>query len=236
MGLLKVSALLGALLFAFGACGIDVVDGVSIRTDTTLASDSETSLASDTNLYLQNSGGVEKRILLKLTLHTGEAGTDIGDALESTDPAAAYSKLSLAALGKLFGCEGKTLVASNLSSAILKLDTLNGSPPTVGTVSLQEVTEPWASGATWTYAHPFGNGRWSVPGGASSAIANSTNYINGIQFDLTTFFQQVINAGGRTFYGFLLKASGGTAEFRFQSSQSQSTAQRPRIEVNYSCN
>lgn len=236
-----IAAALAALFLASG-CAQEVTEVYPVETDTTISNATEVPQGESPMLTVRRDGGVEERILLKIPTKPKDFKDDLSEAFKGptslTGLLTFWATLPVAVLANIFSCPGRNLSASNLTQASLLLDVITPSAVSPGDLELIDLSESWWNTATWQTRHPFSaSGRWETPGGAGTVLGGSLagNQNGGALFDITGYFQNVISSNGKVYNGFMIRATNALLQQKFQSAQSSSSAQRPRIEATYTC-
>lgn len=239
---LKLIAVLSILVWIPG-CSETATIVVQIETDTYISSTDGSNHSEYTYLQVSQSSALEERAILKLPTGKSNESDHLTDCLNSELCSVFF--MPLAILVKLLtSCSEAVLQPSNLTSAILQLDTVDGVSPASGTFQIQLLNKPWWHSVSWSKAHPFSSGgAWTTPGGDVDTMTTFNTSCNGlssgscgageVKFEMTSYFQNLISNPNSNHYGFLVSMTGPTSATQLHSIQSANTALRPRLVATY---
>ena len=237
----SLSIIFGALLILL-SCGDDTVTQViKVRTDTYISSIDQSNHSNLNFLNLSKTSAKEERIILKIP--TTSSDDELDDCFDITKPCGIFLMPVSILVRILTSCQEAVMVPANLTSAILVLNTNDGSSISAGTLDLNLLTKPWWQSANWFMAHPFSiEGKWLSPGGDKDTSAvfdtNCSSLSSGscaageVKFELTNFFRSLISNANSKHYGILISPNTNISESSLYSVQANS-AFSPRIVATY---
>jgi len=228
------------------ACGQDTITQIiKVRVDTFISSISNNNNSELSFLTLSKSATREERVILRLPTNNQDDDDLFEDCFEHNLCTVFFMPLYV--LSRILtSCPDTALNAANLISAILVLNTNDGSSIADGTLELSLLAKPWWHTVNWNRAHPFSsNGKWSTPGGdinsSTTFEPNCTNLSDGscaageVKFELTDYFKTLIQNPDSTHYGILIYSNATLTSSKLYSAQANSEYS-PRIVATYNCN
>jgi hypothetical protein len=214
------------LALVLTACmeGQPAVDIIPVETDTWISTESTEDHATDGSLYVSLEGDREERALLKIP--TGKQSLEDEDRINEvlTTPLVGILLLPITMFyviheifESLFDCDTSAFDADDLTTATLSLGIADdGGQALGGLIQLEILSAPWWQGATWSRAHPFSSrGRWEEAGGdIDDEVAAIPATVNDglLEFDVTEYFRELIDADKPIHFGAVLRASGASLE------------------------
>lgn len=234
--------------FVVTSCGTQdgdtVTEVIKLRSDTYISSYSTKNHSEYNYLKLSNSSSKEDRILLRLPSNDNDEDF-FDDCFDDEANLCNVFFIPIAIVVKLLTTDCDALDASNLTSAILALDTKDGTDITAGSLDLNLLKKPWWYITDWKRAHPFSkDGKWKTPGGdistSRSFDTNCTNLSNGscaageVKFEMTDYFRYLL-ASKRKHYGLMISSNTDLSSTKLYSVQADSS-KSPRIIAQYTCN
>jgi hypothetical protein len=240
--------LLAGLIFAQG-CSSSVTLVSLVDTDTYISSTDSSNHSELPSLRVSNTpGGTEERALLKLPTGQEDPNYNLSQIFGNLSDPVTWPLLPFVIVfdifASFFNCTGQTLAPLNLQSAYLVLNVgSNAGGAALSELSLQTLSKPWWQTVSWTQAFPFsGKGAWAQAGGdldsTFTPIAGSTPDSGvTVQFDVTSYFRQLLQNQTQPHYGFLIRSAGGASltPIVLNSVQFGNSSVQPRLVSQYNC-
>jgi hypothetical protein len=236
---------LGAAALLAAGCGSTLTQIDYVETDTYISSADDGNHSELPQLRVSNTGGIEERGLLKLPTGARDPDRNIDQIFDNlSDPVTwplAPFLIVADIFASFFNCTSTPLTSANLVSSYLVIDVADNSQgAALAGLTIQHLSKPWWQTVTWTRAFPFADssGKWSSAGGdLDSTFMPITATVSGstIQFDVTSYFKQLLDNSSLAHYGFALRSATSMPAVSFESVQFDTQSRRPRLVSTYNC-
>lgn len=241
MELLRKTTAAALTLALLCSCGpvSSVTEVIPLDTDTYISSSDPSNHVELDHLDISKSGALEERIITKLPTTDQDSESVVEQTLD--DFFVTLFFFPLAIISDLLQCDAQITQPQNLTSAYLVFD-VNTNPQGAldGLIQLRTLSKPWWQTVNWVRAQPFsGRGVWATPGGdvdpSFLPVQAQSTGTDSIQFDITHYFQNLIEANGTAaHYGFLLESTGTSLlPVTLHSTQYEEIDARPRLVSTY---
>lgn len=216
---------------------------IKLKTDTYISNQDSSNHSGGTSLKVSNSGGVEERVVLKLPTGNNDDNYNLDQCLNNLFCTVFFMPLVLL-VKILTTCSDATLQPANLTSAVLALDTVDGSSPGSGTIVPELLSRGWYQTVNWTKAHPFSSsGNWLTPGGDldfsrtfnpnCTSLSSGTCAAGEVKFEMTDYFKSLITTPNSNHFGFILRGVSTLNRVELHSVQTATSSKAPRIIATY---
>jgi len=244
MEILKKITSLIFILFLVVSCGEETItQTIKVRTDSYISSADNSNHSDLTYLNLSRSASVEERILLKVPTTKDDDDDLLDDCFDIEKTCGIFFMPISILVSILTTCSDAILQPANLTSAILILNTNDGSSIGAGNLSINLVAKPWWQSVSWLSAHPFSDkGLWSSPGGDLDTSVSFNNNCVGlssgscgageVKFEMTNYFQSLISNTNTTHYGVVIYPNTNISKSSLYSVQANDSLS-PRIVATY---
>lgn len=226
------------------SCGEETItQTIKVRTDSFISS-ADNSNHSDLNyLNISRSASLEERVLLKVPTTKDDDDDVLDDCLDIEKTCGLFFMPISILVSILTTCSDAILQPANLTSAILVLNTNDGSSIGAGNLSMNLVAKPWWQTVNWLSAHPFSDkGLWNSPGGDLDTSVSFNTNCNGlssgscaageVKFEMTNYFRTLISNENTSHYGVVIYPSTNIARSSLYSVQANDSLS-PRIVATY---
>ena len=244
MEILKKYFSLLLVLILITACGEETITQIiKVRTDSFISSVDDSNHSELNYLNISKSASLEERILLKVPTTKDDDDDAIDDCLDLDNICSIFLMPVAILVNILTTCSDAVLQPANLTSAILVLNTNDGSSIPAGNLAINLIAKPWWQSVNWLAAHPFSDtGLWNSPGGdkdTSVTFANNCNSLSSgscaageVKFEMTNYFKTLISNENSVHYGVVIGPTVNMARSTLYSVQGRSDLS-PRIVATY---
>ncbi len=216
---------------------------IKLKTDTYISKKSDSNHSESKSLLVSKSDNNEERILLRLP--TNDDGDNFFEDCFSSSSLCSIFFMPVSIVIQILTDDCEELSADNLTSAILILNTEDGSSIAAGDLKINLLKKPWWHTVSWNFAHPFSeDGKWKKSGGdidnsvdfedSCTSLSEGTCAADEIKFEMTEYFRDLLNKENNKHYGLIISPTTDLERSSIYAVQAKSD-KSPRVDATYTC-